>query len=101
MKRRPIRCLTAAAALCLAIVPTLAQAQETANWPAAQESVTAPEQTGFFNEPSVIGRVIRYGSRIATSGDGGDVKNGFYPEFGDMITGAGWISGCPGYRYWY
>jgi hypothetical protein len=94
-----MRCLTAVAALCLAIVPTLAQAQETANQP-AQESVTAPEQTAFFNEPSVIGRVIRYGSRLATSGDGGEVKNGFYPEFGDMITGAGWISGGPGYRYW-
>jgi hypothetical protein len=81
-----MRCITAFAALCLAIVPTLAQAQE----PAA-----------FFHEPSVISRALQFGERLATSGDGGEIKNGFYPEFGDMITGAGWLSGGPGYRHWF
>ena len=96
-----MRCLTAFAALCLAIVPTLAQAQETAPDPTAQNSVSATEQTGFFNEPAIFSRGVRFGARLATSGDGGEIKNGFYPEFGDMITGAGWISGGPGYRHWY
>jgi hypothetical protein len=77
---------TALAALCLAIVPALAQAQE----PAA-----------FFPEPSLISRALQFGERLATGGDGGEIKNGFYPEFGDMITGAGWISGGPGYRRWF
>lgn len=81
-----MRWITALAALCLAIGPTLAQAQE----PAA-----------FFREPSVVGRALEFGERLATSGDGGEIKNGFYPEFGDMITGAGWISGGPGYRHWF
>lgn len=96
-----MRCLSALAALCLAIVPTLAQAQEPANTPPAAQESTATEQTGFFTEPGIIGRALRFGNRLATSGDGGEIKNGFYPEFGDMITGAGWISGGPGYRYWF
>jgi hypothetical protein len=96
-----MRSITALAALCLAIAPTLAQAQETAPEPAPQKRGTTAEQTGFFHEPAVVGRALRLGNRLATSGDGGDIKNGFYPEFGEMITGAGWISGGPGYRYWF
>ena len=96
-----MRCLTALAALCLAIVPTLAQAQEPANTPPAQESVPATEQTGFFTEPSIIGRALRFAHRVSTSDDGGEIHSGFYPELGDMITGAGWVSAGPGYRSWF
>jgi hypothetical protein len=60
----------------------------------------ATGQSGLFPEPAVIGHAIDAGTRIATSGDGGDIKNGFYPELGNMVTGAGWISGGPGYRQW-
>src|SRR5574341_907953 len=100
-RRRPMRCLTALAALCLAIVPTLAQAQEPANTPpAAQASVTTTEQTGFFTEPAIIGKTIRSGNRWLGVDDGGEISNGFYADIGGMITGAGWISGGPGYRHW-
>ena len=31
----------------------------------------------------------------------GDITNGFYIDFGNMIPGAGWLSAGPGYRHWY
>lgn len=96
-----MRYLPALAALCLAIVPTLAQAQEPANTPpAAQANVTDPEQTGFFTEPAIIGKTIRSGNRWLGVDDGGEIKNGFYADLGGMITGAGWIAAGPGYRHW-
>ncbi|MBA3270166.1 MAG: BamA/TamA family outer membrane protein [Acidobacteria bacterium] len=43
---------------------------------------------------------MRYAEkRMGNRGDG-DVKNGFYPELSNMVTGAGWISAGPGYRHW-
>lgn len=65
----------------------------------AQDPVPADE-AGLLTEPAAIGRAIDVATRLATSSNGGDVKNGLYPEFGNMITGAGWISGGPGYRRW-
>ena len=97
-----MKILSLVAALFLS-VPFVAQAQEaqSAPPPSVQEPAdTVPDYSGFFNEPNIIAKAIRYGNRLAGSGDGGEVKNGFYPELGDMVTGAGWISGGPGYRYW-
>jgi hypothetical protein len=31
----------------------------------------------------------------------GELTNGFYIDFANMIPGAGWISGGPAYRHWY
>ena len=69
----------------LASVPTLVVAQE-------------PE--AFFGEPRVIANSIEFATRLAASTDGGEQKNGFYPELSNMVTGAGWISIGPGYRHW-
>ena len=55
-------------------------------------------RVGLFSEPRFIGRGIDFGTR--TIGDGSGMKNGFYLELSNMVTGAGWISGGPGYRYW-
>ena len=33
-------------------------------------------------------------------GDASADKSGFYVDALNMITGAGWISGGPGYRWW-
>ena len=69
--------------------------------PTAQSPTSVPAtRDGLLREPGVIGRAIDIGTRVASSGDGGEVKNGPYPELGDMVTGAGWISGGPGYRHW-
>jgi len=51
---------------------------------------------GLLSEPHVLTRAIDKAD--GWMGDGGDSKDGFYPELGGLITGAGWISGGPGYR---
>jgi hypothetical protein len=61
----------------------------------------SPEVRGLFSEPRGIGRGIEFANRLITSGNGGEVKNGFYPELSNMVTGAGWISVGPGYRHWF
>jgi hypothetical protein len=63
----------------------------------AQARDTGPAD-GVFAEPRVIDKAIDIGSRF--SGGGGEDKNGLYPELSNMVTGAGWISGGPGYRQW-
>jgi hypothetical protein len=69
----------------------------------AQEAVVPPQARaaapGFFPEPHIIVRAIDFATR--TMGDGGGDKSGLYPEFSNMITGAGWISIGPGYRRWF
>lgn len=70
---------------------------------AAQEAVSQPqpvaELQGFLPEPHFIARAIDFATR--TMGDGSGEKSGLYPEFSNMITGAGWISIGPGYRQWF
>jgi hypothetical protein len=69
--------------------------------PDAQQSpamAAAAARTGFVPEPRFIRRSIDFGQR--TVGDGGTVKNGFYPQFSNNLTGAGWMSVGPGYRHW-
>ena len=39
------------------------------------------------------------GSRNARQPEGTPPKDGFYAEFGHMITGSGWIAAGPGYRH--
>ena len=63
-------------------------------------AVTADPDAGLLPEPHVIDRSIRFATRLMSSSDGGEVKSGFYPEFANMVTGAGWISAGPGYRGW-
>jgi hypothetical protein len=71
---------------------------------AAQQAETppAPAQetdlaSGLVPEPHAMSRAVGFASRWL-GGDGSSPKDGFYPDFGDMVTGAGWISGGPGYR---
>jgi hypothetical protein len=67
----------------------------------AQEPVPPPPaaESGFFPEPHIFVRAIDVATR--TMGDGSGEKSGLYPEFSNMITGAGWISVGPGYRQWF
>jgi hypothetical protein len=71
---------------------------------AAQQSptATAPAQEtdpvpGLVPEPRLISRAVGFASPWL-GGDNSPPKDGFYPDFGDMVTGAGWISAGPGYR---
>jgi hypothetical protein len=55
--------------------------------------VTPP---GLFAEPAVLRKLVNLtDGAVNLDGEGPD---GLYPEFGNMITGAGWISAGPGYR---
>jgi hypothetical protein len=53
--------------------------------------------SGLLAEPSFITKAINRADRELNQG--GEPKDGFYPELGNMITGSGWISAGPGYRH--
>jgi hypothetical protein len=74
----------------LAPLPALAQAPELPD--------AAYEPKGFIAEPPAITRVTIFADRHLGKGD---LTNGFYVDFGNMIPGAGWLSLGPGYRQWY
>jgi hypothetical protein len=57
-----------------------------------------PLAPGYLHESSMFAKVIdNIGDRL-TPGPGMP-KDGFYPEFGYMVTGSGWISLGPGYHH--
>jgi len=63
------------------------------------QDTTGPSasQSGLLSEPSFLTKLIdRADSEL---NQGGEPKDGLYPEFGNMITGSGWISAGPGYRH--
>src|SRR5262245_39894831 len=86
--------VVAMAALILAAVVRPAQAQDGSR-PAADATGSAPPSSGLLSQPSVITRAINF---IDSELDQRGSRDGFYPDFGNMITGAGWISSGPGYR---
>jgi hypothetical protein len=52
---------------------------------------------GFVPEPHAISRAIDFaGGKLG--GDGSAPRDGLYPDLDDIVTGAGWFSGGPGYR---
>jgi outer membrane protein assembly factor BamA len=84
---------TALLTLSLAAHPALSAAQEAPTLPAS-----ATEPQGFIPEPGGITRAAIYADRHLGKGD---LTNGLYVDFGNMIPGAGWLSVGPGYRHWY
>jgi hypothetical protein len=58
----------------------------------------APEPQGIVAEPGFITRAALFADRHSGKGD---LTNGFYIDYADMIPGAGWISVGPGWRQWY
>src|SRR5215831_6763984 len=100
MRRR-----SAALAILVFLAASLARAQtpEDTPDPALQTRTTVSAQTdtadqryGVFNEPSFITKAINQFDRRANGSR--TPKDGFFVDFGNMITGAGWISAGPGYR---
>jgi hypothetical protein len=61
----------------------------------ADGTVAAP--TAFFHEPRLLSEAISWLEGF-DEGEDGPPNDGFYPELGHIITGAGWISIGPGYR---
>lgn len=67
-------------------------------------AITTPDSPlavteGILPEPHFIDRGIRIATKTIGEGSG-ELKDGFYPELSNMVTGAGWISAGPGYRRW-
>src|SRR5262245_10084991 len=56
------------------------------------------EPPGYLEEPDAITRAALVAERQFGKGNLG---SGFYLDFENMIAGAGWIAGGPGYRRWY
>jgi Omp85 superfamily domain len=63
----------------------------------ASTSDAASAQEGLAPEPHAITRLIGRVDREVNQNGG--PHDGFYPEFGNMITGSGWVSAGPGYRH--
>jgi hypothetical protein len=73
--------------------PALAQAPR----PAADGTSAPPEEPGLLPEPKAITKAFNLVDRRLNRN--GEPQDGFYPEFGNMLTGSGWISAGPGYRH--
>ena len=57
---------------------------------------------GLFDEPAPLRKGLEFGARRMGNDETGESKpkSGFYPEMGNMVTGAGWISAGVGYRHY-
>jgi hypothetical protein len=83
-----------------------ALAQDAPAVPPGAESRTSNAQEasarGLFDEPGKLRKGIQFGARRMGGDETGErtTKSGFYPEMGNMVTGAGWISAGVGYRHW-
>ena len=55
-----------------------------------------PTTPGIVQEPTVLRKL----AGASDNNVGEEPKDGLYAEFGNMITGEGWISAGPGYRMW-
>jgi hypothetical protein len=68
--------------------------------PARAQERPVPDQTepqGIVGEPVLLQRAVLFGDRHFASGE---LRNGWYVDANNMIPGAGWIAGGPGYRRW-
>ena len=86
----------AVAVLCALPVSAAAQANRTTTQVDARDYKFEPQ--GLIAEPTVIERASIFADRHFGNGE---ITNGFYTDFWNMIPGAGWIAGGPGYRRWY
>lgn len=86
-----------AALACVLSVSATAAAQQPPPPPAGgtDASVTPSPLLG---EPALLARAIRRVERFGND-EQGQPSDGFYAEFGKMITGAGWVSVGPGFRH--
>jgi hypothetical protein len=98
MPHRPLQSVPVCVVLLLMVgvtTPTALAQDRTARL----EETTGPSASasGLLNEPSFITKAINRADRELSQG--GEPRDGFYPELGNMITGSGWISAGPGYRH--
>jgi hypothetical protein len=84
----------------VAIHADTSSAQPGAAAPQPGAAVPASEPRGLLEEPRQLTKGLDFaGRRLNTGDDASGTKTGFYPELGNMVTGAGWISAGLGYRH--
>lgn len=101
--RKPASLVAALLTTSLAWSSSVAVAQPTAPTPAPGGSATAQiSARGLFDEPAPLRKGIDFSTKFLGGDEVADgrPKNGFYPEMGNHVTGAGWISAGVGYRRW-
>jgi hypothetical protein len=71
--------------------------------PVADAPGQSGQSRGLWPEPRQLRKAIALGERYMDDEETGESKrkNGFYPELGNMVTGAGWISAGVGYRHFF
>jgi hypothetical protein len=93
-----------AALISAVIMSGVARAQDgsPAPPPAAAATESQPSTRGLFGEPAPLRKGLEFGSKRMGDDESPKErpKSGFYPEMGNMVTGAGWISAGVGYRHW-
>lgn len=83
--------------LVLMLLLSIAAAAHSAAQTASEQAPTTATESGWLPEPLLMKNSVALANRWI--GDSGvPPADGFYPEFGNMITGSGWISAGPGYR---
>src|SRR5262245_10952728 len=75
--------------------------QASAAAPAQRVTISAPPPaaSGLLPEPHALSRTIRFAIDKFGESRQASPKEGFYLEMSNMITGSGWVSLGPGYRY--
>jgi hypothetical protein len=97
MRRNSVAALTFALIFCANLHTASAQMQH-ANTQSPPLPDSATEPTGFLPEPLLVERAVLFLDRNFA---GGDLNNGIYADMWNMVPGAGWLAGGPGYRHWY
>jgi hypothetical protein len=96
LNRRALRAILVAF-FCAQISSAAAQERQTTIEDQTADDYNS-EPDGLITEPDVIERAAIFGDRHFGNGR---LTNGFYVDAWNMIPGAGWVSGGPGYRRWY
>jgi hypothetical protein len=97
MNAGSLLCLMAAMVVC---APSALGAQ-----PAATAQPAAPTRAtdarGLLDEPRPLTKGLDFGAKFLGGDESGERKSGVFPEMGNMVTGAGWISAGVGYRHFF
>jgi hypothetical protein len=81
----------------LALLAGAAPAAAQVPSPSAAQTPSGSDRPALFSEPRVLTKAISWVENFGRD-ETGRVRDGFYPELGHMITGAGWVAAGPGYR---
>jgi hypothetical protein len=78
--------------------PGITLAQSAAEPSPPVPATANPSPSACWPEPRLLSKGIAWIEEFTAKGYGAE-SDGFYTDFGHMITGAGWLSAGPGYRH--